>query len=740
MSFDYTHIDPLIVNRFRKLIDPVKEDYGEESVKVVEEAFFLAYDAHKDAVRKSGEPYIIHPIEVGIIVAEEIGLGVKSITAALLHDVVEDTSYTLQEIEEKFGTTIMKMVDGLTKLDTIFEMDKSTQAENFKKLILALTKDVRVILIKLADRLHNMRTLEAMPEHKQIKIASETLFLFTPIAQRMGLYGIKTELEELGFKYRYSDIYREISNHLELKRSFLETEMADFIEPIKKQLAIKFKSFEIHGRIKTIPSIWSRMNNEGLSFDEIPDPYDIQIIFDPNKHEDAKEECWHIYSLITDIYNPKPEHIRDWISTPKVNGYQALHLTVMGSHGNWKEIQIRTRNMHEIAEYGYLRYWKSKGLKAQETVVNQWIDQLRKQLDENINALEFIDEFRSTLLSTEISVFTPKGHPKKMPGGSTLLDFAYEIHSVIGNKCVGGKVNYKTVSRDYVLKTGDQVEVLTSEIQRAQLEWLDFVITPKAKLAIKANFKAIRKESIEKGKQELNQILKELKVGLNSREFKEMINAFNFYNRGDFYFALALNQLNPDQIIKYLKQRGRRRLMQFVRLQFRTQNTPQKGNVRKEDEESGLLIGKNEEEVNYKLASCCNPIPGDPAIGFTDSKGVIEVHTRNCEYATQLLTTHGNKQVDVRWRFQKKLSLLAKLELTGIDSIGLVNRVTRVISDELNVNMHSIAFKSNNGVFSGVILMYVSNTKDLNNLILKLMQVKGIDSVNRVEQISEDEL
>ncbi len=737
MNLNDHNIEPIVLDKFNDLFEPYN---GQNTVQAntVKKAFLFAYEAHIGVKRKSGEPYILHPIEVAIIVAQEIGLGTKSIIAALLHDVVEDTDYTVEDIEKLFGHTVARMVDGLTKLSGVLRDDESLQAENFKKLILTLTSDIRVVLIKIADRLHNMRTLNSMPPRKQFKIAAETLFLFAPMTHRLGLYSIKTELEELSFKFRYPEIYNDISEKIRNSKSQIEKSIAKIIEPIKEKLDKRMLRYDIKGIIKAVPSIYAKIQETGMAFEELHDVFFIRIVFEPVSELNDKNECWHIYSLVTDIYNPRPEHIRDWISTPKANGYQALHLTVMGPGAKWVEFQIRTQNMDEIAEKGYVAYWKQKGLRSHETAVNSWISQVRSELDQEKGAMEFVEEFKLNLFSSEIVVFTHRGHPRKLPENSTVLDFAYDIHSDLGNKCIGAKVNHKLESRDHVLSSGDQIEILTADSQVPQPEWINIVATARAKSRIKNAFKKQRKEFITKGKELFDSLTKKNKVGVDAKEFKELTKHFSIFNKEDFYFALGADKLAQESVLDFLKRKGRRRLMRYWQIQFRS--TPKEAKpiaVDVENKKIPFVLDHKDNTPNYSIAGCCNPIPGDDVIGFITVNAPVEIHKRGCPIATEKMTSHGDKLLEAKWKTHQMMSFLANIKLKGIDSLGVVNKVTRVISEELSVNMQSITFKSNQGIFEGGISIYVHNTENLNNLILKLMKIKGVEAVERVNDLAD---
>lgn len=731
MEFDYSSIEPDVNSLFDQLIlaNQGKED-SPERIKMIKEAFELAYFAHQGVKRKSGEPYIIHPLHVALIVSSEIGLGVKSIVAALLHDVVEDTEFTLEDIEAHFGKQIASMVDGLTKLSGVFYLDHSVQAENFKKLLLTLNDDVRVILIKIADRLHNMRTLESMLPHKQIKIASETLYLFAPLAQRMGLYAIKSELEDLSFQYRHPEIHQELIRKLEIYKKPAGAFLESFIPPIRSKLLVAGIKCDIQIVFRTPPSIYRKIKNTGLSFDELPDLYIVRIIFEPHEDLQEKIQYWNIYSIITDIYNPKPDRIRDMLSNPKTNGYQALHATVLGEKGQPVEIQIRSINMHIMAEKGYMAFWKEKGLKSQESVINQWVEEIKEELDTDKDALEFVEEFKTNLFSQEIRVFTHKGHLKKLPKGSTILDFAYMIHSELGHHCIGAKVNHKLVGRNYVLKQGDQIEILTADSQQPEINWLSIAKTAKAKAKIREGIKDNRRLLIQEGKDLLEETLKELKTGLDRPEFRDMLEYFNILGKDDFYTVLGNKEIDKDQLIKYLKRKGRRKIMKYWQLQLLGigKKAPQKPVP---GSKGTLIVDNSIENPDFILSNCCNPIPGDDAIGFLSEDNLTQIHKKDCPIATDLLSHQGDKMIAVQWKSMRMMSYLASIRLKGIDTLGLVGNITQIISFESKVNMRSIRFETNQGVFDGEIELYIYNSEDLNNLIARLAKIKGVESIVR---------
>ncbi len=724
-----------IQRQFDDLLNNCIHCNTEEDRKLIIKAFNFASDAHRSMRRKSGEPYIVHPISVAKIVNREIGLGVKSVVAALLHDVVEDTEYTLDDIEAQFGKKISTIIDGLTKISGVFDTNSSLQAENFRKMLLTLSEDVRVILIKLADRLHNMRTLDSLPRHKQIKISGETIYLFAPLAHRLGLYAIKTELEDLSLKYRYPKIYNEISAKLkddEERRIHL---INKFSLPIIDKLEKNHITFDISGRPKSIYSIWNKMQQKNVTFDEIFDLLAIRIVFDPVSGIPEKTQCWNIYSLITDIYPPRPDRLRDWVSTSKANGYEALHATVMGPYGKWIEVQIRSRRMDEIAERGFAAHWKYKENGSSDSELDKWIKRIRELLESpDSDALEFMDDFKLNLFASEIFIFTPQGHIKTLPQGSTALDFAYEIHTEIGNKAIGAKLNHHLVPLNYQLHSGDQVEIITSGNQKVKRERLDYAITAKAKTAIKTALKAETKNRIEKGKKMLEENLKELKLQPSSRVFKKLLPAYESNTKDELYSKIGSGIVSLEEMKKILRKNTKSKWIRYWEVSVGK-------NTRSREEEEPTVDKKtfvareqiNEEERNYTLAKCCNPIPGDEVIGYRDEEENVIIHQSRCENAIKLMSSEGDRVIPVKWTTHKILSYLARIHLDGYDKFGVYNNITTVISKELSVNIRTINLHGHDGVFEGTIDLYVHNTSDLNNLIMNLIKIKGIESVHRVD-------
>jgi GTP pyrophosphokinase len=712
----------------------------------IDKAFGIANEAHWNMRRKSGEPYIIHPISVAKIVNQEIGLGAKSITAALLHDVVEDTDYTLEDVERDFGPKITSMIDGLTKISGTYNKENSSslQAENFRKMLLTLSDDLRVILIKIADRLHNMRTLDSMPEHKKMKIAGETIFLYAPLAHRLGLYAIKSELEDLSFKFRQPLIYEEIASKLKHSEKKYVALINKFSLPIIEKLTEAGLKFDINGRPKSIFSIWKKMQSKNVPFEEVYDVLAVRIVFEPAPGIPEKTQCWNIYSMITDTYLPKPDRLRDWVSRPKPNGYEALHVTVMGPEGKWVEVQIRSKRMDEIAERGYAAHWKYKGEGEQESELDKWLKKIRLMLENPLeDPIEFLDEFKMNLFSSEIMVFTPKGTLMSLPKGASALDFAYEIHTEIGNKAIGAKINYKLNPLNAVLMSGDQVEIITSDIAKPEKEWLSFVRTSKAKEAIKDALKTETTNRIQKGMEILDSKLKELNVTPNPEVLKKLLLAFDLLNKDELYAGIELGTINLDNLKKIVKKNAPKNVIKYWELRLigsKKESKDAQEATEKIDASVPFLLRENVDnaEQSYEIASCCNPIPGDEVLGYRSPEGAIVIHKPKCPVAIRIMSNEGNRIIAVKWAIHKLVSFLARISMTGIDRLGLVNEITNIISSELKVNMTNINISVKDGIFNGTIDIYVHHTKDLNNLILKISNIKGIESVKRVEDFSTE--
>jgi guanosine-3',5'-bis(diphosphate) 3'-pyrophosphohydrolase len=741
--------EDLIHQEFNDLLNHCTNCNGKTDQRMIRKAFRMANEAHRGMRRKSGEPYILHPIAVAKIVTHEIGLGATAVISALLHDIVEDTDYTLEDIENNFGKKVASIIDGLTKISDVFDNKSSLQAENFRKMLLTLSDDVRVILIKLADRLHNMRTLASLPPNKQIKISGETTYLYAPLAHRLGLYAIKTELEDLSLKYRYPKIYQDLVNQVADSEKQRGMMINAFAIPLIDKLGEMGYEFDITGRPKSIYSIWNKMQVKNVPFEEVYDLMAIRIVFDPLPGIPEKTQCWNIYSAVTDIYQPKPERIRDWVSTPKANGYEALHVTVMGPEGKFVEIQIRSRRMDEIAERGFAAHWRYKQEgKESSSELDKWIKRIRELLENpDSNALEFLDDFKLNLFASEIMVFTPKGNIKTLPQKSTALDFAYEIHTEIGNKAIGAKVNHKLVSLNHILKSGDQVEILTSDNQKAKREWLNTVITAKAKSAIKSALKAETTNRIEKGKNDLEERLKEFNLKPSSRVLRKLLPAYDVRTKDELYSKIGSGIITLEELKKILRKNTKNKWIRYWELQFTSSSSKNKktapGNSvnqpYKTDPKLPFMIREyiDEMEPEYSIAKCCQPIPGDNVIGYRSQDGSIIIHKAKCPNAIKLMSSQGNRIIPAKWTTHKILSYLVSIDIQGVDKFGIYNHITTVISKELSVNMRTINLTSHDGIFVGNIELYVHSTKDLNNLIMNLMKIKGVEAVNRVEKIKD---
>ncbi len=720
-----------ILNRYKLLIKACKRQLAKGDKEIIRKAFEVAVEAHKEMRRKSGEPYIYHPIAVAQICAEEIGLGTTGIVCALLHDTVEDTDLTLEDVKGLFGEKVSQIIDGLTKISGVIDNTSSIQAENFRKVLLTMSEDIRVILIKLADRLHNMRTLDHMKRDKQIKIASETLFLYAPLAHRLGLNTIKTELEDLSLKYTDTDEYNNIANRLKEKESQRKKFIQKFIEPLKEILSEQGFTFKIFGRPKSIYSIYNKIKTKHVAFEEIYDLFAIRIVID-SPFEQEKSDCWKIYSIITDFYHPSPERLRDWISTPKSNGYESLHTTVMGPEGKWVEVQIRTTRMDDLAENGYAAHWKYKDSAAdKESKLENWLLRIREMLENpDPNALEFIDDFKLNLFSDEMFVFTPKGDMKTLPVMATALDFAFEIHTKVGEHCIGAKVNHKLVPLSHELSSGDQVEILTSSKQMPKDDWLNYVITAKAKSKIKNSLKDQRKKIAEEGKEIIRRKLERNKLEFGTQLINEFCAFLKLPSSQELYYRAALGNVDVKEIREFVKYKEnpikKSRKPETQKLEHLVTSARGKTDM--------LVIGDDLQKLDYNLAPCCNPIPGDDVFGFITVGEGIKIHRVNCPNAIKLLSNYAYRVVKAKWVNDQLISFLAGLKITGTDELGIVNNITKVISNENNVNMRSINFDTDDGLFEGTIMIFVHDTKHLNHLIENLKKVKGVNKVERIDE------
>ena len=709
---------------------------NDEDWNFIKRAFFLAKEAHEGVRRRSGEPYLLHPIAVAKIVIEEIGLGVKSVVAALLHDVVEDTEYSVEDMERIFGPKIASMVDGLTKMSGVFNADTSEQAEYFRKVLLTLSDDVRVILIKIADRLHNMRTLGAMPMNKQIKITGETIYLFAPLAYRLGLYSIKSELEDLCMKYRFPQQYAEITQQLQESEASRREFINKFNAPIIASLNRDNINYEISGRVKSVYSIWSKMQRKQIPFEEIYDLFAIRIVFKPLPFPSEKTQCWQIYSTITDIYTPKPDRLRDWISMPKANGYEALHSTVMGPDGVWVEVQIRTQRMEDIAERGFAAHWKYKHatISQDEDEFDKWLKQIRAALNSPTeNAVDFLDNFKLSLYTSEIVVFTPKGEARKMPFGATALDFAYDIHSKIGNSAISAKINHKLEPITTQINSGDQIEIITADNARPKPEWLETVTTAKAKQSIKSFLKRERQNNIERGMQMLDEKMKSLNVKLSGRVLRKITPIYDSKNKEELYSKIGAGIVSLDNLDKALKVNSKSKILKFWTLFI-----PQKKEDETDDAAIPGEIAPAEEapatEPQFEIAECCKPIPGDKVVGYRDpASGNIIVHKATCDELNRLATQFGRNIVkeEIKWSQHKAMSYLVTTELRGIDRQGILLDLAKVVSADFNINIREVNIHSHDGIFEGNVSLYVKDAESLHAVMDKLRKIKGIESVKR---------
>lgn len=721
-----------IIRRYRKLLRHAKPFLKEGDAKLIKKAFHASNDAHQEMRRKSGEPYIYHPLAVAQICVDEIGLGTTSIVAALLHDVVEDTDVELEDIEREFGSKVARIIDGLTKISGVFEHGSSQQAENFRKMLLTLSEDVRVILIKLADRMHNMRTLDSMQRNKQLKIASETMYLYAPLAHRLGLYSMKSELEDLYLKFTEPHVYREVARKISATKASRSRFIRQFIRPIEDELKKIDFGFVIKGRPKSIYSIWNKMSKKNIPFEEVYDLFAVRIIIDAEPDQE-KAICWQVYSVVTDYYKPNPDRLRDWISTPKANGYESLHTTVMSSTGQWVEVQIRARRMDEIAEKGYAAHWKYKEQKVpnKEVGLEMWISRVREMLESSqAPAIEFVDDFRSNLFNDEVFAFTPKGDLKPMPNGATALDFAFEIHSEIGAHCLGAKVNQRLVPLNYVLKNGDQVEILTSEKQKPSEDWLRFVVSSKARAKIKDCLKEDKRLYAADGREIVARKLKQMKLPMSQEIVNQLRAFFETKTSLDFYYKVGKGLIDSKEIKRFKEFKQNIQHPQKAEISD-AQSFEREISKAKNQEQDFLLIGEDMNMVEYKLSKCCNPIPGDDVFGFVTVNEGIKIHRTSCPNAVELLSNYGYRVVKAKWTSQQQIAFLAGLKIDGTDRMGLINDITRIISDELHVNMQSISIETEEGIFEGTIKLYVNDTRHLDMLIEKLEKVKGVFKVYR---------
>ena len=739
----------VILRAYRSLLRSIGTNVNKDGKKRIRHAFEVAAEAHKHMRRKSGEPYILHPIAVAKIAATEMYLGTTSIICALLHDTVEDTEMTLDDIQFDFGNTARQIIDGLTKISTVAAGKETTlQAENFRKILLTLADDPRVILIKIADRLHNMRTLQSMRKDKQLKIASETSFIYAPIAHRLGLYEIKSELEDLSLRYTQPEVYFDLKDKLANTKRERNKYIRDFIKPVKLKLANEGFQFEIAGRSKSIHSIWNKMEKKNVSFEEVFDLFAIRIILD-SPYQDEKSDCWKVFSIITDLYHHTTDRMRDWLSAPKSNGYEALHTTVMSPAGKWVEVQIRSKRMNEIAEKGLAAHWKykegesnNKGAPKAENKIDLWLKNIRETLqDPDVNALELISDIKTDLFKDEIFCYSPKGKVVSLPKGATALDFAFDIHSELGKNCIGAKINYKLVPISEELKNGDQIEIITSKKQKPSSDWLSFVKTGKAKSRIKYYLKEEKRKIADEGKDILRRKLKTRNIEVHDHNAMVIMNYFNYDSHTDMYYDMA--QQNFDfKILKSFENKNGHLVAP------KKSKDPNKGKKKEKDDkqlskklsskefELVLFGSESSDKIHYTLANCCKPIQGDDVFGFVTTGQGMKIHTNNCPNAASLLAQYSHRVVKAKWANNKDISFLTTLKITGLDDVGIINKITNIISGELKINMRSMSIESTEGLFEGKIKVFVKEKEELKKLMHKLEKVNGIHKVKRVDELN----
>ena len=722
-----------ILRHYRSLLKALRPKLKKGDKEMVRAAFEMSVEAHKTMRRKSGEPYILHPLAVAMICVEEIGLGVRSTICSLLHDTVEDTDITLEDVQREFGIEIAKIIDGLTKISNVVDTNTSQQAENFKKILLTLTDDPRVILIKLADRLHNMRTLDFMKNEKQLKIASETVWVYAPLAHRMGLYNVKTELEDLSMKYLEPEAYKGIAKKLAETKRERTRYINEFIRPIKEKLELSNFDFEIYGRPKSIHSIWNKIKNKGVSFDEVYDLFAIRIILNAAP-EKEKEECWKVYSIITDEYNPSPERLRDWLSNPKSNGYEALHTTVMGPQGKWVEIQIRSNRMNEIAEKGLAAHFKYKEGSNDEDRFDKWFGQIREVLSQDdTDSVNFLQDFKTSFLAEEIYVYTPKGEVKMLPTGSSALDFAFSIHSAIGCKCIGAKVHHKLVPISHKLRSGDQIEIITSNKQKPSEDWLNIVVTAKARNKIKDALKEEKRAIAEDGKYILQKKFEGIGASYNTHNIDELTQFYKLNSNLEFFYRIATKNIDLKELktFKVLGDKIEAPKPKAIPAEQIIEVPYQKTYTKKESEL--IIFGESSDKIQYALAKCCNPIPGDDVFGFVSiGKGLI-IHRINCPNAAQMMANYGHRVVKTKWAKNKEISFLTELKIIGMDDVGVVHKITNIISGDMKINIAGLTIESREGLFEGTIKIFVHDKDELEELVTRLKSLQGIQRVDRFD-------
>jgi GTP pyrophosphokinase len=724
-----------ILRQYRGLLKELKPKLKQGDKELIRTAFEIAAEAHKTMRRKSGEPYILHPVAVAKICVEEIGLGVRSTICALLHDTVEDTDVTLEDIQLEFGVEIAKIIDGLTKISHVIDNNTTQQAENFKKILLTLTDDPRVILIKLADRLHNMRTMDSMKREKQLKIASETIYVYAPLAHRMGLYAIKTEMEDLSMKYLEPETYRAIAKKLNDTKRERTRYINDFIRPLKEKLEKAGFTFEIQGRPKSIHSISNKINKKGVPFEEVYDLFAIRIIVD-SPAEKEKEDCWKVYSMITDEYNPSPERLRDWLSNPKSNGYEALHTTVMGPQGKWVEVQIRTKRMNEIAEKGLAAHWKYKEGTTDESRFDKWFQQIREAIsNQEGNSLDFLQDFKTSFLAEEIYVYTPKGDVKMLPIGATALDFAFMVHSAVGSRCIGAKVNHKLVPIGHKLRSGDQIEIITSAKQKPSQEWLNQVVTSKAKQKIKDTLKEEKRKVAEDGKHILQKKLDHINGKITQHNLEELASFYKLNSTLDLLYDIAIKKIDLKELKDFTASGDRLffpkpAVKEVVEETVTADVTARTYN--KKDAEL-IIFGESSDKIMYTLANCCKPIPGDDVFGFVTTGEGLKIHRTNCPNAARLLSNYGHRVVKTKWAKNKEISFLTGLKIIGLDDVGVIHKITNLISGEMKFNISAMTIEAVDGIFRGNLKIFVHDKEELDELCKRLMALSGIERVDRYD-------
>lgn len=733
-SLDEEQEKKLIIREYRSLLRSLKDKIKPGDKLILRRAFELAAEAHSTMRRKSGEPYILHPIAVAKICADEIGLGVRSAVASLLHDTVEDTDVTLQDIEAEFGSEIARIVDGLTKISNVIDANSSKQAENFKKILLTLTDDPRVILIKLADRLNNMRTMESMKRESQLKISSETVYVFAPLAHRLGLYTIKTELEDLAMKYLEPEIYRDIARKLADTKRDRTKYINEFIKPIKEKLENNHFKFEIQGRSKNIHSIWNKMKKKGVTFEEVYDLFAIRIILD-TPIEKEKAECWKVYSLITDEYTPSIERLRDWVSNPKSNGYEALHTTVMGPRGKWVEVQIRSKRMNEIAEKGLAAHWKYKEGAQSENRFDKWFQQIREALyHEDADSVNFLQDFKTSFLTEEIYVYTPRGDVKMLPQGATALDFAFSIHTMVGSKTIGAKVNHKLVPISHKLKSGDQVEIITSSKQSPSEDWLSFVVTAKAKAKVKEALKEEKRKVADEGKYTLQRKLEGVGASMQQSNIDELVHYYKLNSNLDLFYQIAIKNIDLKELKEFKVVGDRIEYPRPVKVFSENKaDTPAPAPKQKAQDAELIIFGESSDQIMYTLANCCKPIPGDDVFGFITTGKGLTIHRTNCPNATRLMSNYGHRIVKTKWAKNKEISFLTGVRIIGLDDVGMVSRITNLISGELKINISALSIEAREGVFEGNIKVFVHDKEQLDHLVGELNKLSGVEKVERFD-------